>query len=508
MVRTRLRCAGASDPGRVRKNNEDRFHLDAERGFFLVVDGLGGEAAGEKAAEIAVDRIRARLERQTGTAEQRLREAITMANNEVYRAARANPEWEGMACVLTAVVLEDSSAVVGHVGDSRLYKIRNGSIAKITPDHSPVGEREDSGQLGEDEAMRHPRRNEVFRDVGSGEHAPDDTDFIDILRIRFEPDCALLLCSDGLSDQVTSQKIRRAVERHATDPEAATHELIDAANEAGGKDNVTVAIVEGDQFVAPAVEEVRAPARIWSSRPAMFLYGMLLVLAAGWFSREMWRPAPVVIRPRVLTVGSGARFSTIQAALDEARGGDTVEVEGGEYRERVRLKTGVTLRSLVPRGAVLRADPLGDGPAVSADEVTGARISGFRILADAQTPLSAAIVLINSQVEMDDLEIAGAGTGIEVRGTASPVLRASSIHDCANDGILIAGTSSPWIAHNAIQRNGHAGIDVREGGHPTLIGNVFEKNPINLSTDVNMDTVRERNFLLDVKPPPRGGRKK
>ena len=103
-----------------------------------------------------------------------------MANNEILRAARANPEWEGMACVLTLAVLENGSAVVGHVGDSRLYQIRRGEIRKITHDHSPVGEREDSGEIAEAEAMRHPRRNEVFRDVGSEEHAPDDPDFIEI----------------------------------------------------------------------------------------------------------------------------------------------------------------------------------------------------------------------------------------------------------------------------------------------------------------------------------------
>ena len=110
--------------------------------------------------------------------------------------------------MLTVAVLEDGSAVVGHVGDSRLYQIRRGEIRKITHDHSPVGEREDNRELTEAEAMRHPRRNEVFRDVGSEEHAPDDADFIEIQRIPFEPDCALLLCSDGLSDQVPSAEIR------------------------------------------------------------------------------------------------------------------------------------------------------------------------------------------------------------------------------------------------------------------------------------------------------------
>src|SRR5437016_2050848 len=101
MVKARVKSAAASDPGRVRRNNEDAWHIDPDRGIFLVVDGIGGQAAGEKAAEIAVARVRARLERQTGTIEQRIREAITMANNEILRAAKSNPDWEGMACVLT-----------------------------------------------------------------------------------------------------------------------------------------------------------------------------------------------------------------------------------------------------------------------------------------------------------------------------------------------------------------------------------------------------------------------
>ena len=98
MVKSMLKCAGGSDPGRVRNNNEDAYWMDAERGIFLVVDGIGGHAAGEKAAAIAVERVRARLERPTGTPEQRIREAVTLANNEILRAASNNPEWKGMAC--------------------------------------------------------------------------------------------------------------------------------------------------------------------------------------------------------------------------------------------------------------------------------------------------------------------------------------------------------------------------------------------------------------------------
>src|SRR5256885_9704517 len=117
MVKAKVNCAGDSNPGRVRRNNEDAFHMDPERGIFLVVDGIGGQAAGEKAAAIAVERVRARLERPTGATEQRIREAVALANNAVLDAARSNAEWNVMACVLTVVVLENGSAVVGHVGD-------------------------------------------------------------------------------------------------------------------------------------------------------------------------------------------------------------------------------------------------------------------------------------------------------------------------------------------------------------------------------------------------------
>src|ERR1700729_3301943 len=208
MVKTALKFAGRTDPGRVRRNNEDAFHIDADRGIFLVVDGIGGQAAGEKAAAIAVERLRARLERQTGATEQRIREAIAIANNEILKAARSNPEWEGMACVLTVAVLENGSAVIGHVGDSRLYYLRRGEIRKVTHDHSPVGEREDKGEIGEDEAMRHSRRNEIYRDVGSAEKEPDDPAFIEIETFPMPPDGLLLLCSDGLTDLVSSTAIR------------------------------------------------------------------------------------------------------------------------------------------------------------------------------------------------------------------------------------------------------------------------------------------------------------
>ena len=333
---SKLRLAGASDPGRVRRNNEDALHVDAERGIFLVVDGIGGQAAGEKAAEIAVGRVRARLERQTGTAEQRVREAIAMANNEILRAARGNPEWEGMACVLTVAVLDNGSAVVGHVGDSRMYQIGHGEIRKITHDHSPVGEREDAHEISEEEAMRHPRRNEVFRDVGSEEHSPDDEDFIEVRRVPFEPDTALLLCSDGLSDQVESRVIQQTVESNAGNPEEAVRQLIVAANAAGGKDNVTVVLVEGEGFTAPPVSPGTPKHKRESvmARVLWFGAGIAVAAAGAWLSRSLWVPPPVVEKPKVLIVGAGAAYPSIAAAMSAAHAGDIVECPAASTTSR------------------------------------------------------------------------------------------------------------------------------------------------------------------------------
>ena len=528
-VKAKLRSAGESHVGMARQNNEDRVYLDPDRGIFLVVDGIGGQAAGEKAAEIAVDRLRARLERQTGTTEDRIREAIAVANNEILHAAAANPEWLGMACVMTVAVTENGHAVIGHVGDSRLYQIRRGEIRKITHDHSPVGQREDNREISEAEAMRHPRRNEVYRDVGSQEHAPDDPDFIELLTIPFAPDSALLLCSDGLSDQVASDQILSTVLANAGHPGGAVHELIEAANRAGGKDNVTVLVVEGEQFAAsrdsfPAI----APpgGNVFTSKPAMFVYG--LVCAALTFAGFIYFGAlnrqPAFLPAQTLRVGAGG-YASIGEALAKARSGDTVEVASGEYPEQLRLKSGVTVRGRMPDVPILRASPNQAGPAagIMAEGVAGARVIGFRILADEKAPLAAAVVIADSDLELQDTNIVGAATGVEIRGKSTAVLRANSIQDCRDAGIRISGDSAPWLLYNAILRNGigahdsgtpartpaGAGILIEAPAHPVLSGNTFEDNggqAIRTPEGMDLSTITKFNYFLPAKPPARNRR--
>jgi len=207
-----------SDQG-VRGNNEDEVYADDDLGIYFVVDGMGGHAAGEEAARIAKERLLGRLSRATGSPQQRIREAITLANNAIFETAAQRPDWNGMACVLTVALLSDGTVTIGHVGDSRLYKISGTApdLDKVTRDHSPVGELEDSQQLTEGEAMNHTRRNEVFRDVGSALHDPDDKDFIDIYEVPIEPDGGLLICSDGLTDALPLAPIRKILRDNAKD---------------------------------------------------------------------------------------------------------------------------------------------------------------------------------------------------------------------------------------------------------------------------------------------------
>ena len=240
--------AAGSHPGRSREKNEDRYELDPQAAFMLVVDGIGGHAAGEVAAGLAADAIRHRMRIADAPAVHRVRDAILIANQRIFERSTLEPELKGMACVLTLALVSDGALIVGHVGDSRLYKLTAGGIAKLTHDHSPIGDREDRGELTEIEAMRHPRRNEVFRDVGSRPRGPADEDFIEVVSTNLEPDAAVLLCSDGLSDMVTSVEIQRVVRKDADDPAAVVAALIDAANAAGGKDNITVVYVQGPDF--------------------------------------------------------------------------------------------------------------------------------------------------------------------------------------------------------------------------------------------------------------------
>jgi serine/threonine protein phosphatase PrpC len=426
---SRFVSAATSDVGSVRGNNEDRVYVDADRGIYLVVDGMGGQAAGEEAADIAVKTVRSRLERPTEGAEQRVREAIALANNAIYEAASNNAAWRGMACVLTLALIEDGHAIVGHVGDSRAYQIRGGKIQKITRDHSPVGEREDAGQLTEDAAMHHPRRNEVFRDVGSTPRTPDDADFIDIKRIPVPDDSALLLCSDGLSDVVPSRRILQVVEENAHDCAAAVRTLVRAAV-ADGKDNVSVVLIEGLKFPDSVkvidlyktkppveVEPETTPRKGPPPNLIYFLLGIAFVIA-GLAVYSLLHPKPAAPPPvvaRTFRVGSN-------------KGEFATEVTPGIYPEKIILKSGITLRSSRPGAATIKGG-------VVADAVSGAVLRDLKIG-------EAGVEINSSNIRMEGIDSSGE---IIFTGISTGSLRGSH-----TGSINVLDTAAPEISVNFI----------------------------------------------------------
>lgn len=277
------RSGVASDPGLQRSNNEDRVYVDDAAGIFLVVDGMGGRAAGELAAETAIEIIPRQLDSSEGDIAARVRRAITAANNEIHRMAQERHEWHGMACVLTLAVAHEDRITVGHVGDTRLYLVWNGTLRRLTSDHSPVGEMEEQGELTEAAAMEHPQRNEVFRDVGSRPRNGDDDEFIQVKSFPFRPGAAFLLCTDGLSDMLTSLEINAIVQQYCGDPAAVAEELAAAANQMGGMDNISVVFVAGPEFVGREAGSDRARHAITQVRENQSLWRRLLNRVAGLF---------------------------------------------------------------------------------------------------------------------------------------------------------------------------------------------------------------------------------
>ena len=500
------RTGVASDPGLQRSNNEDRVFVDEAAGVFLVVDGVGGQAAGEHAAEIAVRVIAESLAGAEGSAEECLRRSITAANNRIFEIAQANEEWKGMACVLTLAMARDDRITVGHVGDSRMYLAWDGKLRKLTSDHSPVGEREDQGEISEEEAMRHPGRNQVFRDVGSRLREASDHEFIEIRSFPFHPDAAFLLCSDGLSDTVPSNAISAIVETYDGDPGKISRRLVDAANSAGGKDNISVVFVAGPEFVGTEsifMREARSRHAITRVRKGLrwrYLASRALWLTAGVLLGILLWQMMIRHRTHLQTVTALDPLS-ISKALNRAQAGDTIEVPPGEFAGPIELRNGVSVISQKAGGAVIHADA--GGVAVFARAVKSGRFSGFRITGDGRHGLQTAMVLDNAAIEIDDVEVAGASEcGIRIEGASTAVLRANFIHDNAGCGIWIGGQSSPRLTGNRISENG-AGVEIHPPATPDIENNIITGNGLEDFGPVPAETgelLRRRNFMNARKP--------
>jgi protein phosphatase len=240
-----------------RTSNEDSYCTRPDLGLFVVADGMGGHVAGEVASRIVVDAIEAfvgetvsadlqstwphAFDLGLGVDGNRLKGAFHLANQKLAREVAGSQDLRGMATTASALLLApDDSAVLAHVGDSRIYLLRGGSIERMTQDHSWVEEQVRAGLLSATEARQHPWRNVVTRALSGG----DDPE-VDIRSVTLRAADRVLLCSDGLSSVVPDAQIEQILLQHP-DPADACQALVDEANKAGGPDNVTTLIVQFD----------------------------------------------------------------------------------------------------------------------------------------------------------------------------------------------------------------------------------------------------------------------
>jgi serine/threonine protein phosphatase PrpC len=230
-------AAGASDQGRTRKSNEDFYglNLDNRQGAcnFVVCDGMGGAAAGEIASRMAVEAMLHALSQGPLTRET-LQQAVDVANHSVHRSAELDPARAGMGTTLVAMATRGDHAWVAHVGDSRCYRFRDRRLEQLTHDHSLVDEQVRLGQLTPAQAETSPMRNVITRAVGT----QDEVD-ADVIEFAVSPGDLYLLASDGLMREVDDEQIEEILLAYSGDLEDTCAQLIEAANEAGGRDNIT-----------------------------------------------------------------------------------------------------------------------------------------------------------------------------------------------------------------------------------------------------------------------------
>lgn len=230
-----MEASARTDVGLVRAVNEDNYLLGDV--LFAVADGLGGHEAGEIASKMAVNMLEEYSLSSEENPADRLREAFREINAAIYRRSTGDQSCEGMGTTLTALLIQDGTAYIGHVGDSRAYLVRNDVMYQLTEDHSVVSELVRMGMLTKSEAKVHPQRNLLTRAMGT---LP--TVDIEVVDTKVEPGDRYILCTDGLSGAIEDSRILDVVVSEKTPP-AVVDELINLANQNGGYDNVTVVAV-------------------------------------------------------------------------------------------------------------------------------------------------------------------------------------------------------------------------------------------------------------------------
>lgn len=232
----KVNVAVETDIGQVRHANEDAYWVQAP--WFAIADGMGGHSAGEVASRLATEAVKKVAEQHNQPWQVAVKQAIHEANEAVWQRARHDAVVAGMGTTLTIMVLQHDECIIGHVGDSRCYMLRDKTLQQLTNDHSVVAELIQTGTLTEKEASIHPQRNMLTRAIGTSPQTNPD-----IVRTPVQSGDIMLLCTDGLNAVLSDDDIASVLQT-ATSLSAAAEQLIHAANERGGPDNITVIIVE------------------------------------------------------------------------------------------------------------------------------------------------------------------------------------------------------------------------------------------------------------------------
>jgi PPM family protein phosphatase len=284
----KIEVGSATDIGRVRERNEDSMLVDPP--LYVVADGMGGHRGGQVASQVALEAME---ELETGDGGS-LAEHVRRANRAVWDRSVEDERLSGMGTTLTAARIDGGSALIAHVGDSRAYLLRDGSLRKLTTDHTLVARMVKSGEITEAEAEVHPHKNVLTRALGTDEQVEVDEDTIALI----DGD-RLLLCSDGLTGMVTEDQIQAILET-SEQPQQAADRLVKAANRAGGIDNITVVVLDaigedgdpvgGGRRVAPP--SGRTIGR-WGLRAGLMLLALIVALfGARWWLDRQWYVGP------------------------------------------------------------------------------------------------------------------------------------------------------------------------------------------------------------------------
>lgn len=264
-----LAMAGITDPGMVRDHNEDCFLILPQKGLAILADGMGGHLAGEVASSLAVNVISRYLTDNLSRARKSRRgadgfsaeattvlKAVELANGTIYETSRSRPEFSGMGTTVVVTIFRANKLCVAHVGDSRLYRLRHGTLTQLTEDHSMVQELLRQGHITAEEARTSNARNLVTRALGV-----DATVRPDIQEYTVQAGDKYLLCSDGLNDVLTDDDIQSMLSHYGTDLEDAISRMVMVVNAKGGPDNVSVVAVRTDKSPASRVKKTRRKSR-------------------------------------------------------------------------------------------------------------------------------------------------------------------------------------------------------------------------------------------------------